>query len=33
MKPKGCDYHPDIEDHKVLANQLQDYYKKILDEK
>ena len=22
MTPKGCDYHPDIEDHKIMAQQL-----------
>lgn len=32
MQPKGCGYHPDIEDHKVMAAQLETFFKKILDE-
>jgi len=32
MKPKGCDYHPDAEDHKVIAAQMEDYFKKLLNE-
>lgn len=32
MKPKGCDYHPDSEDHKVIAAQMEDYFKKLLNE-
>ncbi|MFM9988497.1 GDSL-type esterase/lipase family protein [Flavobacterium sp.] len=33
MQPKGCGYHPDIEDHKIMAQQLESFFKKILDEK
>lgn len=33
MQPKGCGYHPDIEDHKVMAQQLESFFKKLLDEK
>ncbi|WP_304200898.1 SGNH/GDSL hydrolase family protein [Flavobacterium alvei] len=32
MSPKGCGYHPNIDDDKVMANQLIPYLKKILDE-
>jgi hypothetical protein len=32
MKPKGCDYHPDSEDHKVIAAQMEDYFKQLLHE-
>lgn len=33
MIPKGCNYHPDIEDHKLMAAQLEPFFKKMLDEK
>jgi lysophospholipase L1-like esterase len=33
MQPKGCGYHPDIEDHKVMAAQLASFFKKLFDEK
>jgi len=33
MHPKGCGSHPDIEDHKVMAQQLEAFFKKLLDEK
>lgn len=33
MTPKGCGYHPDIADNKVMAEQLIPYFKKLLDEK
>lgn len=33
MTPKGCGYHPDIADDKVMASQLIPYFKKILNEK
>ena len=33
MVPKGCGYHPDIADDKVMADQLIPYFKKLLDEK
>jgi hypothetical protein len=33
MQPKGCGSHPDIEDHKVMAQQLESFFKKLLDEK
>jgi len=33
MQPKGCGSHPDIEDHKIMAKQLESLFKKILDEK
>jgi lysophospholipase L1-like esterase len=32
MKPKGCDYHPDGEDHKIIAAQMEDYFKQLLNE-
>ncbi len=32
MTPKGCDYHPDIEDHKIMAQQLESTFKKLLNE-
>ena len=32
MQPKGCDYHPDIEDHKVMAKQLEPFFKKLVNE-
>lgn len=33
MIPKGCGYHPDIADDKIMADQLIPYFKKLLDEK
>ena len=33
ITPKGCGYHPDIEDHKIMAAQLEPFFKKIVDEK
>lgn len=33
MQPKGCGSHPDIDDHKAMAVQLESFFKKILDEK
>lgn len=30
MTPKGCGYHPDIEDHKTMAAQLTPFLKKLL---
>jgi lysophospholipase L1-like esterase len=33
MSPKGCGYHPDIADDKVMADQLIPYFKKLLNEK
>jgi lysophospholipase L1-like esterase len=33
MTPKGCGYHPDITDDKIMADQLIPYFKKLLDEK
>lgn len=33
MSPKGCGYHPDIADDKVMADQLIPVFKKILNEK
>lgn len=33
MEPKGCGYHPDIEDHKIMAAQLEPFFKKIIYEK
>lgn len=32
MEPKGCGYHPDIEDHKIMAAQLEPFFKKLLHE-
>jgi lysophospholipase L1-like esterase len=32
MTPHGCGSHPDIEDHKIMAKQLQPFFKKLLDE-
>ena len=32
MQPNGCDYHPDIEDHKVMAKQLEPFFKKLINE-
>jgi lysophospholipase L1-like esterase len=33
MSPKGCGYHPDIADDKVMADQLNPFFKKLLNEK
>jgi len=33
MTPKGCGYHPNIADDKVMADQLISYFKKLLNEK
>lgn len=33
MSPKGCGYHPDINDDQVMANQLFPFFKKLLHEK
>jgi lysophospholipase L1-like esterase len=33
MNPKGCGFHPDIADDKVMAEQLISFYKKLLNEK
>ena len=33
MSPKGCGYHPDIADDKVMADQLNPFFKKLLDAK
>ena len=33
MIPKGCNTHPDIEDDKVMADQLIPYFKQLLNEK
>jgi lysophospholipase L1-like esterase len=32
MTPKGCGYHPDIADHKIMADQLIPEFKKLLNE-
>ncbi|MFB9076877.1 GDSL-type esterase/lipase family protein [Flavobacterium procerum] len=33
MTPKGCMWHPDLADHKVMADQYGPYLKKLLNEK
>lgn len=33
MNPKGCGSHPDIDDHKLMASELESFFKTILDEK
>ncbi|MFG4003706.1 SGNH/GDSL hydrolase family protein [Flavobacterium aquidurense] len=33
MTPKGCSGHPDVSDHKVLANEYGPFLKKLLNEK
>jgi lysophospholipase L1-like esterase len=33
VTPQGCGYHPDIDDHKLMANQLAPFLKQLLDEK
>ncbi len=30
MQPKGCDSHPDLKDHEVMAKQLLPFYAKLL---
>lgn len=30
MIPKGCGYHPDIDDHAVLAKELEPFFRKLL---
>ncbi|MBK0369110.1 SGNH/GDSL hydrolase family protein [Flavobacterium agrisoli] len=32
MRPNGCGYHPDMIDDTVMANQLQPFFKELLDE-
>ncbi len=32
MEPKGCGYHPDIDDHIEMAKQLTPFFKKLLNE-
>lgn len=32
VTPHGCGYHPDIEDHKLMASQLAPYLKNVLNE-
>jgi len=31
MVPKGCSYHPDKNDHEILANELIPFFKQVLD--
>jgi hypothetical protein len=31
--PHGCDYHPDIDDHILMADQLIPFYQELLDGK
>lgn len=31
MEPKGCSYHPDLNDHEVMAKQLEPFFRRILD--
>lgn len=33
VTPHGCGYHPDIDDHKLMAEQYAPFLKKIIDEK
>ena len=33
MVPKGCGYHPDMADDKIMADELTPFFKKLLDEK
>jgi lysophospholipase L1-like esterase len=33
MQPRGCDYHPSIEDHKLMALQMEVTFKQLLNEK
>ena len=30
MQPRGCDFHPSLEDHQVMANQLIPFYRELL---
>ena len=32
ITPHGCDYHPDINDHMLMADQLYPFYSKLLEE-
>ena len=32
MIPKGCGYHPDAADHQIMADQLEPFFKKLLNE-
>lgn len=31
IEPHGCDYHPDINDHMLMADQLYPFYKELLE--
>ena len=31
MVPKGCSYHPDKNDHEILANELMPFFKQVLE--
>jgi len=31
MQPRGCTYHPNVEDHAILAKELTPFFKKLLD--
>jgi hypothetical protein len=33
MVPKGCSYHPDLNDHEVLAEEVMPFFKRILGNK
>jgi hypothetical protein len=30
ITPHGCDYHPDKEDHRLMAGQLMPFYKEVM---
>jgi hypothetical protein len=30
MQPRGCSYHPNVEDHKILADQLMPFFRDLL---
>lgn len=30
MVPKGCDYHPDLADHEILANEVRPFFERLL---
>jgi lysophospholipase L1-like esterase len=32
MIPKGCDYHPDINDHETMANEVTPFFRKLLEQ-
>jgi lysophospholipase L1-like esterase len=32
MVPKGCDYHPDINDHETMANEVIPFFRKLLEQ-